>query len=636
MIICALNKVGKMYGAHWVYEDISLEIHEGERIGVVGTNGSGKTTLIKLIAGVESIDKGELHIRKGSRIGYLEQIPHVSDGYTVRQVLELPFAELRAIEIRMKELEQEMGLLGDHDADQLSRTLNEYSRLQNEFENRGGYEIDARINEICQGLQIHNEMQQMSFADLSGGEKTKVKLATILMLERDVLLLDEPTNHLDLLAIEWLEEYLRSYKGTVVIVSHDRYFLDRVVNKIIDIDLGECHTYYGNYSQYVMEKEERLLAEFQDYQEQQKKIKKMEETIKRLREWANRANPPNAGLHRRANSMQKALDRINRLKRPVLERKKIGLSFDMEERSGKDVVQLVQVNKSFGDRTLFQKLDFLLRYRDRVAIVGGNGMGKSTLIKMIMEQVDPDRGIVKIGSNVKIGYLSQTGIDAHGDLTVIEVFRDLVSVTEGEARHLLARFLFYGAAVYRKIKDLSGGERMRLRLAQLMNQEMNLLLLDEPTNHLDIDSREVLEEALADFDGTILAVSHDRYFLNKLFPITYWLESGTLTRYEGSFQYTSELRKNGIQSPKEVKPATKHTPPRNKRIVTTEKQTIDLKLKEEEIEDAILRIEEKLYEMEQQIDKLSNQQAAYLEIEALIIAKKKLEDEREFYYNCLL
>jgi ATP-binding cassette subfamily F protein 3 len=313
-----------------------------------------------------------------------------------------------------------------------------------------------------------------------------------------------------------------------------------LVNKIFDIEDRELTVYHGNYSSFTEQKEERLLAEFHTYQEQQKKISKIKEAIKRLKDWANRGN--NEDLHRKAKSMQKALDRMIKVKRPILDRRKINLSIEMKERSGRDVIKLDQISKSYEGKDLFLELQALLRFQEKVAIVGQNGTGKSTLFKIILGEIEPDKGQVTIGSGVKIGYLSQSGLEGYEDETVVEAFCDQVPLTEGDARQLLARFLFYGPAVFKKVKDLSGGEKMRLRLAQLMHQKINLLLLDEPTNHLDIDSLEVVEETLAEFKGTILAISHDRYFINKLFGQIYWLENSSLTTHLGNYDEAKKQR----------------------------------------------------------------------------------------------
>lgn len=545
------NQLSKIYSTDWVFRNVTFDLQQGERIALVGPNGCGKTTLLKCITKQESWEEGELFIRKGLTIGYLQQIPIFEPEVTVEQVLHEPFTELMHMERRMKVLETEMSAASrpsasatvfESSSQHLTAILEEYGRCQREFELKGGYEIAARIDKVCQGLNISKRMRASAFMQLSGGEKTKISLALILLQEPELLLLDEPTNHLDLAAIEWLEGFLQTYQGTVLVVSHDRYFLDRVAQKIFDLENGELTIYSGNYSAFLKQKEVRLLNEFQAYQEQQKKIKKMRETIKKLRQWANEANPPNAGLHRRANSMQKALDRMEKVRRPILERRKMNLSFELEQRSGKEVVLIEDAILSLGGKELFAGVHLHARFQEKIAIIGANGAGKSTLLKLILGELQPEQGKVKLGSNVKEGYLSQAGIEGYEHETVLAAYRDQANVEEGEARDALARFLFYGASVFRKVKELSGGEKMRLRFAQLMAQDINVLLLDEPTNHLDIDSREVLEDALEEFTGTVIAVSHDRYFLNKLFSKTYELEYKKLHLYLGSYDEVREQR----------------------------------------------------------------------------------------------
>lgn len=526
-----------MYGGNTIFEDISIEIKDKEKVGLVGRNGSGKTTLFRLLAGKETPDAGQIHWKKGMKIGYLEQIPEFKPEWMAKDVLKQAFSNLVIIDEKMKQMEQEMAK--DNSPSQLQLLIEEYGKLQEFFTNAGGYEMDAKIEKIVNGLNIQHLVTK-KYGDLSGGERTKIGLAMILLEEPDFLLLDEPTNHLDLMAVEWLGRFLQDYSGTILLISHDRYFLDEVIQKVIDLEDGEVTTYHTNFTNFTKEKEERLLREFQAYEEQQKKIKKMREAIKRLREWANRANPPNEGLHKRARNMERAIERMEKLSRPNMNRKKMNFEMESSDRSGKDVIQLRNVSKKFGEQILFQDVQMKISYKDRAAIIGENGTGKSTLLKMILQQIKADEGEIKIGSNVKIGYLSQHTLTEMEGETVIEAFRNEVSVTEGEARHILAQFLFYGYSVFRKTANLSGGERMRLRLAQLMHQEINLLVLDEPTNHLDIDSREVLEDALENFDGTILAVSHDRYFLNKLFRKIYWIESQEIQCYEGNYTYARE------------------------------------------------------------------------------------------------
>jgi ATP-binding cassette, subfamily F, member 3 len=593
MIICVLDRVSKTFGGNKLFENISMEMNEGQRIGLVGRNGTGKTTIFKLITKIEHADEGNVYVKKGLKIGYLAQVPTFVDEYTVLDVLYTAFSQVRELEQKLRLLEGKMATTQDER--QLQKQMDEYGAIQEQFAFQGGYEMEADIQKIVNGLNITPLLHQ-SFMSLSGGEQTKVGLALILLQKPDLLLLDEPTNHLDIHAVEWLEQFLKEYNGSVIVISHDRYFLDEVVTKIIDAEDGELHAYNTNYSNFVKEKEERLLQEFHMYQEQQKKIKKMKEAIKRLREWANQATPPNADLHRRAKSMQKALDRMEKIKRPMIEPSKIGLEFEAKDRSGKDVCTFIDVAKSFSEKQLFEDVNLTVHYQDRIAFVGKNGTGKSTLLKMILQEIEPDSGLVKVGSNVQIGYLSQHVFTMNVNETVLEAFRDQVAVAEGEARHILAKFLFYGPDVFKKVTSLSGGEKMRLRLAQLMYQKINFLILDEPTNHLDIDSREVLEEALEDFQGTILAVSHDRYLLNKLFTKTVWLTNQQLHKFEGNYSWAKEkLQMTVVEILEETNVAEKQQSHKSKK--QPEKLTYSIGGLESELE----KIEEELFQLEQQM-----------------------------------
>ncbi|AIY77253.1 ABC transporter ATP-binding protein [Bacillus anthracis] len=621
MTICSVNNVTKSFGGNIIFENISLEIKNGERVGLVGRNGSGKTTIFQLLTGMESLDAGAIHMKKGTRIGHVAQIPKFDESMTVYDVLSSAFK----IE---KELEREMHALEKHMAEEqessvLQRLMERYGVIQEKFAFLGGYEIEANIMKVANGLQV-TELFPRSFLELSGGEQTKVSLAYMLLQKPDLLLLDEPTNHLDLFAVEWLEQFLKEYNGTVMVISHDRYFLDEVVTKIFDLEDGEIHVYHTNYSQFVEEKEERLLQEFQAYQEQQKKIKKMKEAIKRLREWANQANPPNEGLHKRARSMERALERMEKLKKPILERKQMGLQFEGQERSGKDVVVMKEVSKGFADHPLFNEVNLHVRFQERAAIVGRNGTGKTTLLKLLLEEIEPDAGEIRIGSSVKIGYLSQ---HAYGNMksNVLEAFREYVAVTEGEARHILAKFLFYGPAVFKKVTQLSGGERMRLRLAQLMYQDINFLILDEPTNHLDIESREVLEEALEQYNGTILAVSHDRYFLNKLFEKTYWIDECKLFEFAGNYAWARQKWEEKLETQ-----VIKQQRQGRKSI-----ETVPVKKKEvrniEEIETELIHVEEDIYTLECKMEHVVDVEM----LEQLYEEKTKKELLRADLYNAL-
>lgn len=619
MTICSVNNVTKSFGGNIIFENISLEIKNGERVGLVGRNGSGKTTIFQLLTGMESLDAGAIHMKKGTRIGHVAQIPKFDESMTVYEVLSSAFK----IE---KELEREMRTLEKHMAEEqgssvLQKLMERYGIIQEKFAFLGGYEIEANIMKVANGLQVI-ELFPRSFLELSGGEQTKVSLAYMLLQKPDLLLLDEPTNHLDLFAVEWLEQFLKEYNGTVMVISHDRYFLDEVVTKIFDLEDGEIHVYHTNYSRFVEEKEERLLQEFQAYQEQQKKIKKMKEAIKRLREWANQANPPNEGLHKRARSMERALERMQKLKKPILERKQMGLQFEGQDRSGKDVVVIKEVSKGFADHPLFNEVNLHVRFQERAAIVGRNGTGKTTLLKLLLEQIEPGAGEIRIGSSVKIGYLSQ---HAYGNRksNVLEAFREYVAVTEGEARHILAKFLFYGPAVFKKVTQLSGGEKMRLRLAQLMYQDINFLILDEPTNHLDIESREVLEEALEQYNGTILAVSHDRYFLNKLFEKTYWIDEHKLFEFAGNYAWARQKWEERLET-QVIK---------QQRLGRKSIETAPVKKKEarniEEIETELMHVEEDIYTLECKMEHVVDVET----LEQLYEEKTKKELLRAELYN---
>ncbi|MEC2919705.1 ribosomal protection-like ABC-F family protein [Bacillus tropicus] len=621
MTICSVNNVTKSFGGNIIFENISLEIKNGERVGLVGRNGSGKTTIFQLLTGMESLDAGAIHMKKGTRIGHVAQIPKFDESMTVYEVLSSAFKIEKELEREMRTLEKHMA--EEQESSVLQKLMERYGVIQEKFAFLGGYEIEANIMKVANGLQVI-ELFPRSFLELSGGEQTKVSLAYMLLQKPDLLLLDEPTNHLDLFAVEWLEQFLKEYNGTVVVISHDRYFLDEVVTKIFDLEDGEIHVYHTNYSRFVEEKEERLLQEFQAYQEQQKKIKKVKEAIKRLREWANQANPPNEGLHKRARSMERALERMEKLKKPILERKQMGLQFEGQERSGKDVVVMKEVSKGFAEHLLFNEANLHVRFQERAAIVGRNGTGKTTLLKLLLEEIEPDAGEIRIGSSVKIGYLSQ---HAYGNMksNVLEAFRECVAVTEGEARHILAKFLFYGPAVFKKVTQLSGGEKMRLRLAQLMYQDINFLILDEPTNHLDIESREVLEEALEQYNGTILAVSHDRYFLNKLFEKTYWIDECKLFEFAGNYAWARQKWEEKLETQ-----VIKQQRQGRKNI-----ETVPVKKKEvrniEEIETELMHVEEDIYTLECKMEHVVDVEM----LEQLYEEKTKKELLRADLYNAL-
>ncbi|MEO4053138.1 ribosomal protection-like ABC-F family protein [Solibacillus sp. CAU 1738] len=525
--------IQKVIGSNKLFDGLQLEVNDSEHVAIVGPNGCGKTTLLQLLSGNDLPDAGRIIKSKEATIGYLHQIPSYPS-FTAKEVLEEAFVEIFTLKANMTKLEQEM-----QEAQVTEKILHQYGILQEEFMQQGGYEIESQLAAIANGLGISHLLNQ-PFTSLSGGEKTKVMLGQILLKNPSILLLDEPTNHLDVQAIEWLENYVKNFVGILIVVSHDRQFMNKMAQKIIEIEDGIACTYKGNYDEFIAQKEAKIEQQFAEFEEQQKKIKKMQEAIKRLKQWANEANPPNAAMHRRAKSMEKALARIERVKKPTIA-KKMNLSLTMDERSGKEVVHLENVSHSY-EKTLFVESNLSVYFGDRIAIVGENGSGKSTILKMVLGEVVPNSGTCKVGSNVKIGYLSQQFEYKNPTNRLIDAFRETVFVSEAEARHILAQFLFYGHDVFKKVKDLSGGEKMRLRLAQLMHDNVNVLILDEPTNHLDIESREVLEDTLETFEGTIIGVSHDRYFLQKMFTKIAWIEQESITVYEGDYEWAKAKR----------------------------------------------------------------------------------------------
>lgn len=439
MIEISLNNVEKYYGASQVLKDITFQVLKGEKVGIVGRNGTGKTTLFKVIAGIENYDKGLITLSKGSQIGYLEQIPNYPDEYRVIDVLKRAFQNEFKIQSMMQELELKMSNI---EGRELDFTIKRYGELQNLFESKGGYEIEEKLSKICNGLSFNEKFLNRKFKDLSGGEKTTVLLGKILLEEPDILLLDEPTNHLDMDSMTWLESFLLEYKGTVIIISHDRYFLDSVVNKIIEIENGRADAFIGNYSSYVGEKEKLYLEELKRYENQQKKIKSMEDSIKRLRDWANRGD--NEKMFKRAFSMEKRLEKMEKVDKPNMDKDIMKLDFSLESRSGQEVILIEGLYKKIGNKVLFNDLNYSLRYGDRVAMIGQNGSGKTTLIKIILGEIFADKGEVKIGANVKIGYLQQNIYFDNEERTILDTFREEYICSKGEARNILSKFLFYG------------------------------------------------------------------------------------------------------------------------------------------------------------------------------------------------
>jgi len=504
----SMSKVSKSFGFKRVLDNFSLDINQKDKVAIIGANGSGKTTLFNIIAGLESIDSGTLSIRKNATIGLLNQIPIVEEDITVMDLLKRNFQDVYEVEKDLRDLEEKMSVEVEH----LDSLLKTYSKKQARYETMGGYEIEAKISKVVNGFKIKDELLNRKFNLLSGGEKTICFLASLILSSPDILLLDEPTNHLDVETLEWFEEYLKNYNGTVIIVSHDRYFLDQVVNKIVLIARGSSEIFFGNYSYYLIENEKRIMREFEDYKDQQKQIDAMKQKIKRLQEFGRLAAPEGGMFYRRAASIQKRLDRVELLDKPESKRS-LPLEFDMETRSGKQVIVVDNLDLIIGDKILLDDVSFSIFYGEKIAITGANGTGKSTLIKKIMKN---DCENIKIGSRVKIGYIAQEISFEDGNRTVLEETRKYFSGTDTLLRSALTKFMFYDDNIFKRVGKLSGGEKVRLKLFELIQVKANLLILDEPTNHIDIETREMLEEALLDFGGTILFISHDRYFVKKM------------------------------------------------------------------------------------------------------------------------
>jgi len=620
MIELALKNIEKYYGGNKVLDGITFEVHQGDRIGVLGRNGSGKTTIFKIISGMENYEGGTLSIRKGATIGYLDQIPSYTEDYNVIDVLNEAFKELFTLKQEMQKLEIKMANATQKELDII---IKKYGKIQIEFESKNGYSIEEKLGKICTGLKIDEDFKERRFNSLSGGEKTTVILGKILLQNPDILLLDEPTNHLDIESVEWLEEFLREYSGTVMVISHDRYFLDSTVNKIIEIQRGTSDIYLGNYSYYVQEKERRLTEAYEEYKIQQKKINDMEEAIKRFKDWGARGD--NGKMFKKAENMRKRIERMEKMEKPIIDNKGIDLEFSVDNRSGKDVIIIEGLEKSFDKTPLLENLDFQVKYGEKVGLIGKNGCGKTTLFNILLGRIQADQGSVKLGANVKIGYLEQNIKFDNNDASILEVFREAYPVSEGEARGILARFLFYSEDVFKKVNNISGGEKVRLKLCILMHQDINLLLLDEPTNHLDIQSREMLEEALLDFDGTIVFISHDRYFINKIAKRIAEIKDKKIISYPGNYDYY--VRKREVAADKE-RIQTKD------RLKTTKKKNIEKpKNKDNSIEKALEEIELKIKNIEAQLEEkdieLNKYANDYEELSRIYEEKGHLQKERD-------
>lgn len=541
MIELSLSNIDKTFGFKKVLNGFNLELKTKERIALIGPNGSGKTTIFKIIIGEENINNGNISIRKDSTIGMLSQIPPIfKEETTVKEILLIGKTKVIEIEQKLRELENKMSTCKPNE---LNNLLKKYGILQEKFNNLGGYQLESDVNKICNGFKIKPEMLERKFNTLSGGEKTIVYFASLILSEPSILLLDEPTNHLDIDTLEWLEEYLKNYKGSILISSHDRYFLDKVTTKTILIERGKEEVFFGNYSYYLEENERRIMSEFEDFKDQQKQIAAMKASIKKLQEFGRLAFPGGESFFKRAASIQKRLDKIELLEKPET-KKELPLDFQVQKRSGKEVLIIDNLSLMIGDRILLEDANMHIRYGEKVCLMGKNGTGKSTIIKLLFNDTPAEivDGEIKLGSNVNIGYLPQEIHFEDENATVLDTARRFFDGTETSLRATLAKFLFYGENVFKKVGSLSGGEKVRLKLLELIQKKANFLILDEPTNHIDIDTKEMLEEALNEYSGTILFISHDRYFINKLAKRTLCIEDGHINSYLGNYDdYKEQL-----------------------------------------------------------------------------------------------
>lgn len=548
MIILDVNNVEKNFGYGSLFDSISFSLNEGESISIVGPNGCGKSTLLRMIAGLERIDKGSVKIKKGASVVYLDQTSSDKvDDRLVIDVIKDAFTQINKLSVLLKKYEDIMA--NPDSQEQYDKTLERYCRLIEEFGNIGGYDIDVKIGTVCSGLNIDNNMLYQTYATLSGGEKTLVQLAKALLQKPDLLLLDEPTNHLDIERIEWLENYIKSFKGASIIVSHDRYFLDRMSTKILDISGIEPKVYNTNYTGYLEEKEKDFEKQMAAYADQQLIIKRLQEQIKYFAERGMATN--SSTLCNRAHALQSQLDRIlaRKIERPQ-EQRNIKIGFNEERKSSKRVFETKDLVVLAPDgRKILDGLDLTITSGERIALIGSNGSGKSTYVKTLLGLQDMENsGEVIKGPSVKVGYLPQIISFKNDNQTLLECFKYESAVNEQRARQILATFQFYKEDVNKMVKNLSGGERIRLRLASLLQQNVNCLVFDEPTNHIDIPTKEVLEKAIENFDGTVIFVSHDRYFINKLAEKTIEFHDGHISTYLGNYDYYKSEKQKRLQA----------------------------------------------------------------------------------------
>ena len=587
-----------------ILDGISFDIQSGERVGILGRNGAGKTTLFRILCGELTCDEGEIAFASGKKVGLISQIPRYDAAMTVEDILRTAFAKAEEIKSRMDEL---AASLTEHSPQTL---LRQYDELENRYRLLGGYEQDVQTDKVANGLEIGQQMRLRRFDTLSGGEKTRVNLARLLLEKTDILLLDEPTNHLDLRSVEWLEDYLSAFRGTVLTISHDRYFLDCVVSRVIEIRGGKAEFYSGNYSFYVQEREARYELQLKQYEKEQAKLGQLGFTLERMKGWGIN----NRTLYRRAMSIQHRMERIEKTERPTKE-KTMHASFAETDFFGDELFSVHHLGKAFGDKTLFSDVELSVRGGERIALIGDNGTGKTTFLRTLLE-LEPSTGRIRLAPTLKAAYLEQNIVFDDTSRTLLDTMLYEKNCTVQTARDRLSAFLFQGEDVYKRVSQLSGGELSRLRLCLLMDEKVNLLILDEPTNHLDIASRDWMEDAVDAFDGTLLFVSHDRYFIKRFATRIWELKDGRITDYPFGYEKYRAVKAHEAAAPKPTAAAVKTAKPRPQK-------------NDKELDKTIRRLEREIEKQEQELASLDEKIAAaaadYVELTRLLAEKEAAE-----------
>ena len=603
MIALSCNSISKYYGVDRILEEVSFTLSQGDRVGLIGRNGAGKTTLFKILTGQISSDSGTLYRAKDSDIGYLEQIVQGTEPQTLLDFAMSIFSEMLDREAELRALEEEISAADPSEFEVNARRLESYAEKIEAFEKDGGYTFRSEVKGVLRGLGFEASDFTRDLGELSGGQKSRLSIGRLLLKRPELLLLDEPTNHLDIEACAWLENYLKSYPGTMIIISHDRYFLDQLVNKIYEIENGVLREYNGLYSDYAREKRQRFEAELKAYEKQQKELDRQEEMIRRFKQTGTEK------LAKRAKSREKALERIERIEKPTEDHRRTKLSLKHRVQSGEDVLGAEGLAKRYYGRDIFRNAELFVYRGDRVGLIGANGVGKTTLFNILCGKVEPDEGRFTLGHKVEIGLYDQEQSNLQPSLTLIEEISDADPKLDlTQIRTLLGAFLFFGDDVYKRVSQLSGGERGRLSLLKLMLSQSNLLLLDEPTNHLDIQSKEALESALEHYEGTIITISHDRYFLNRLCNRIVELKPEGTTLYLGNYDdYREKLAVNQKLESEPEPAAVNKTRQKEDRKKEKERQSEQRARKREfqSLEDQIHQLESQLHDMEQTMCELS-------------------------------